>query len=210
MFKRLLATIAIVLGVLAPSPAWAIHVISPEANIDLNTSKVTVLEGEITFKSVLAFARQVDATYQEPGDRVILINSPGGSVVAGQALIRIMEAEKLRGIKEICVVDTNAHSMAFNFLTHCDVRLAVQGSQMLMHKVAFEAIDCYSTRCTAKQLEEYAKDLEKADEPFRRDNAAALGISLSKYDKLADAQHMWTVQELLKLHYLQGIAVIQK
>jgi ATP-dependent protease ClpP protease subunit len=117
--------------------------------------------------------------------------------------LALMKLEKAFGTKLVCVVLSDAHSMAFNLLTHCDRRLAVAGSKMLVHKARVQIFFFGIVR--AKELKELVDALEKVDAPFRRDNSRAMGLSLREYDRYADAETMWQAETLLKRKYLHGI-----
>jgi ATP-dependent protease ClpP protease subunit len=63
----------------------------------------------------------------------IVINSPGGSIYAGLQFINAMTAAQKRGVKLHCYVSGIAMSMAFQILTHCDRRYAMEYSLVLWH-----------------------------------------------------------------------------
>jgi ATP-dependent protease ClpP protease subunit len=66
---------------------------------------------------------------------VILVNSPGGSVDAGQLFVQAMEQLKSRGVKLICVSGVLAASMGFQILAHCDRILVLPSTLLLFHPV---------------------------------------------------------------------------
>lgn len=183
---------------------------APAVHIDLNTAKVASIYGSISGDVADNFALQYLLTADFPGDRVIVIDSPGGLAAEGSAMIKTMEAEQSRGVHQICVVLRQASSMAFNFLTRCDLRLALPKAKLLMHKIAAGAVECAAYRCTSRHLREQAIRLEKLDEPFRRANARALGMSLKDYDLFCDNEHTWSAETLLKRGYLHGIASVNE
>jgi ATP-dependent protease ClpP protease subunit len=191
-----------------PLLGMPIHVKAPAASIDVSTAKIATITERVSPDTARKFDMEYAVTQHLPGDRLVLIDSPGGDVAAGNDMIRTMETEKGLGIRQVCVVFHSASSMAFNFLTHCDVRLALPKASMLMHKIATGGIDCVSTRCTAKYLRNYATDLDEVDEPFRQANAKALGMTLKDYDLFCEQEHIWTTETLLARHYLQGVAAL--
>jgi ATP-dependent protease ClpP protease subunit len=192
-----------------PLTATPVHVISKQAHINLTTTKVAALIGDVDPSNAQKFEAEMALTADVPGDRLILINSNGGLVFSGEKMIKLMQAEQLRGIRQVCVVIHSAHSMAFNLLTHCDVRLALPKSNLLMHKIAEAGvIDCMSQRCTEIRLREIATEMRNVDEPYRQANSKALHMSLKDYDLFADEEHIWTTEALLKRKYLHGLAEI--
>lgn len=209
MIKRLLITLALLL----PSYAQALHVVSPEAGIDIVTDKVAHLETEVNGVSLMKFQVEMFQTLGLKGDRVILIKSGGGNSADGQVMINILEAERAKGTRIVCVVERRAHSMAFNLLTHCDVRLASPDTLMIFHKIAivFPCTGQYiGPRLTPKALRIAADEIEAEDEVYRHANAAALKMTLSEYDDHADKETVWHVSALLKRGYLHGIARLEK
>ena len=146
------------------------------------------------------------------GPRLIIINSPGGSLQEGAKIIAMINAERRMGVKAVCVVQDNAHSMAFNILTQaCDVRLATTGSTMVVHKAALGPGACDfgpGPRCTAKNLREEADAMDRMDEMNTRANLAAMHMTRYEYDHYADAETRWQALTLLARHYLQGMAFI--
>lgn len=63
----------------------------------------------------------------------LLINSPGGDVLAGSIYIVALEVAKARGAKVVCYVPMLAASMAFQILAHCDERNVLAGALLLWH-----------------------------------------------------------------------------
>jgi ATP-dependent protease ClpP protease subunit len=183
-----------------------VHIVSKEASIDLRTDKVAVLRGGVDSSTEFVFKRGMVEHYGKPGPRVILINSRGGIVSNGNAMLKEIRLEQSKGVKVICVVEKIAHSMAFNILTNCDVRLAVPKAVMLVHKVALMNAPTY--RFTAKNLRDTAEELDRDDEPFRQANAKAMGLSLEDYDLFADNETIWRAETLLQRGYLHGLAQI--
>lgn len=182
--------------------ASALHLTYDKINI--NTDKITRINGDINYSSLKEFEKQMRKTFMLPGPRIILIDSGGGSVEAGKVMIELLELEKSSGVKQACVVIRQASSMAFNLLTHCDVRFAAPDAHMLMHKVFLWRWPM-DKKLTAKNLKEAAADLDKADEPYRQANSKALRITLRQYDKYAEAETVWEPQLLVKMHYLLGL-----
>lgn len=201
--------ITLALAFLLPLQAFAAKIVSPQAGIQINTNKIIHIEGPIDEALAYRVMAEGKATQELWGDRVVIINSPGGSVDAGNVILRALIAERnATGNRLICVVDHNAHSMAFNILSYCDVRLAVSGSQMLVHKVAVGGLDDGRTRWTARNLRRQAEELDRADEPFRRRNALMMHMDIKDYDILSEMETMCSTQSLLNRGYLDGVAVI--
>lgn len=185
------------------------HLVSEDKTIDIKTKKVAEVVGEITGISSVQFRYQMIETAQEPGDRIIKIDSPGGDVSAGQIMIDIMEKEKSMGVRQICIVTGTAYSMAFNLLTHCDVRLSTPKASFMFHSIAYTILDDHNEgRLTPKRLRHLAELLDHDEQYYRIANARALHISFKEYDIYCDGDAMWTPKKLLSLHYLDSIAEV--
>ena len=65
----------------------------------------------------------------------LVINSPGGSVVAGLQVITTMRIAQSRGVTIKCIVPMMAASMAFQIFAECDERYAFDNSLLLWHPI---------------------------------------------------------------------------
>lgn len=184
------------------------------SSIDISTSKIARMYDHIDEKSYMQFRSDVMSTKNVSGDRVVLINSGGGDAAYGKLIISMLNAEKLANSKRIiCVSEGNSHSMAFNILSTCDVRLSVSKSAFLVHKLHYtsSARMCQeNSPLTSKILNLMAADLAALDEPYRQGNAKAMNISIEDYDIYSDNETMFLPDILLKMKYLHGIVTIKK
>lgn len=208
--KALIGSVLIVLA-LNTCSAHALHVSSPQAHIDIDTQKVIYIEGDINQAQVFKVAEQGVKTLMLPGDTVVMINSRGGDFVSGDAIINMLLTESIQANNRfICVVQHEADSMAFNILSFCNVRLSLPKAHMTVHKLAYviDAKHAAQERLTAINLRKMADDLDLSDQPYRVNNALAMGISLKDYDLFADNETCWRAETLLKMGYFHGIAVV--
>lgn len=172
-------------------------------SLHLVPDKVSHLTGTVDEKMVKNYYQETLRTLTIPGDRVIIIDSLGGRLDSGQIIIDMIEAEKAHGVHMVCVVEHEATSMAFNILTHCDVRLAHSYSRFLVHHAALGGWNDYE-RPTAKNLRKAANMLDRENQPYRDANCTAMHLTLKEYDDAADEEKTWTAQELAKIGYLDG------
>lgn len=193
---------------ISPTQAHAYHLVSERAHIDITTDKVISLEGEVDSAMEMRYIAQKLATDALPGPRVLLINSPGGYVDSGENIIQILESERAAGTQVICVVTGMASSMAFNLLTHCDVRLSVAKARMVVHKIAVGGLNPF-VRGTAQNLRRIADEMDEIDEKYCVANAAAMHLARADYDKFADLESNWTPEELLSRGYLNDIVTLR-
>lgn len=187
-------------ALLLPVTSQAIEIKAPGYKI--KTNKVIQIFGPIVEGVAESYLTQQSLSYEQPGDRVILINSEGGSVKEGEKIIHMMETEQRSGVKITCVVLGSAYSMAFNILTRCDRRYATARSFLLFHPVF---IILRSGEYTARLLHNIANDLDADDRPFRDANAKALGLSDQEYYAYAIKDVYWRPSTLVEMKYLHGI-----
>lgn len=182
-----------------------VTIVSKAANVDIKTQKVIRI-GDINERTQLLFQIQMEATYEIPGDRVLIIHSRGGVVdIGAQMLIALAIEKTATGGRLICVADSDASSMAFNMLSFCDIKLATPKTHFTMHNVFFYQLQSgldSGTHLTAKNLRKLADEIEQSNTMWRRTNAAALHMDLKDYDLFADEEHTWTVKDLLGHGYL--------
>lgn len=88
----------------------------------------------------------------------ILINSFGGSVMAGQMFTQAMDSVRSRGIKLRCTVGMAAASMAFTIFTHCDERYALQNTRLLFHPPYYPSAEHLNTATLQAMLDDLSKD----------------------------------------------------
>lgn len=203
MVNQVISKIVGAVLLLASVQAQAMQVKNPMTGEIYDTQKVSKILQPIGKRAEEVYRKSVESTLFMPGERIVLIDSPGGDVAEGNKIVALMELEKALGTKMVCVVLRDAHSMAFNILTHCNVRLMVKGSTSVVHKCATNVF--YFGTVRAKELKELARALDKADAPFRRDNAKAMHLSLRRYDYYADKETRWSAERLKKIKYLDGI-----
>lgn len=98
------------------------------------------IDDVITYQSVAPIKKELEAHLQSKSraDIDILIDSPGGSVTAGQEIINLINAVKGKKRKVNCYVLNVAASMAFQIFTQCLSRYALPGSYLLWHGVRVE------------------------------------------------------------------------
>lgn len=197
---RVLAALALFL---ASFNALGAHVVSRQAHIDLVTNKTIVIVGDIDDAMVASVAVQATLIHELPGPTLVIISSGGGSVDSGKRIIEILG--KLGS--NICVANQFAHSMAFNIMTSCTVRLATPGTHMVAHKISVMP-DLEQTRLTAKAMREEADQLDKTDAYWDERNSKALHLEIPAYNKFAERDHAWTVPELMVRGYLQGVGSV--
>jgi ATP-dependent Clp protease protease subunit len=99
-------------------------------NIVLSTTNHVVLKGEISSKSVNKAIYDIST---HPSNAIYMyINSPGGSIIAGNSLIDFLKNSPK---KVYCIADFAA-SMAFTILQHCERRYVMNNSVIMQHEAS--------------------------------------------------------------------------
>lgn len=205
MIKRII--LLALLSFTLPTIAQAKILRDESGKVIIDTQKYVYIKGSINPRTADAFIRQMDATKNLSGPRLIIINSPGGFVDAGVKMQDRINEERASGVKIICYVDSRAHSMAFNILTNCDLRYSMSRSLMLVHKIRL--MNCPDLALTGKNLRKIADELDKGDEPYRQANAKAMNMKLEEYDSFADDEITWRAITLKRLGYLHGLGELE-
>ncbi len=201
------SSIIAMLLTLSSCATHALTIKSITGRYDVKSNRVAHL-GDLEEGAFKLFRKNMMSSMQS-GDRVIVINSIGGSVAEGDEILELILTEKKEGTRIVCVIDGVAHSMAFNILTRCDVRLATENSYATVHKIRIrkETIE-NAEALTAVALRAMAKELDEDDEPYRQANSKAMGLSLPDYDLFADQETQWRAPVLLKRGYLHDLVRI--
>lgn len=108
--------------------------INSVSRLDLRNSNLTFLLDEVTDNSVDKIINDINGFNSQGRNEIYLvINSPGGSVVAGSRLIGVIEASPS---KVNCIVTGLAASMAFHILEHCNQRMGTRDSFIMSHNAS--------------------------------------------------------------------------
>ncbi len=118
----------------------------------------------------------------------IVIDSPGGSVVAGMEFVNLMATAKAQGSRIRCYVTNVAASMAFQILTQCNERYAQPGSLMLWHGVRMQT-QAPITAAVAAQL---ARSLSTLDDLIRYQLNSTLNLPVRKINQAFDDELLWS------------------
>ena len=133
------------------------------------SSKLTVPNSERTLsvigpigENALKLADQVERLSAKSSDPIyIIINSPGGAVLAGSQLAQAMDIARARDVKVVCAVGNMAASMAFQLLPHCTERYALRNSLLLFHP---SRVSIFLGSITSKQALSLYADMKKIDD----------------------------------------------
>lgn len=120
---------------------------------------------------------------------VLLIDSPGGSVLDMFKIMNTMEIYKRNGGYLTCIVTGGAYSAAFHILSRCQQRLALPYSTLLFHSASFS----YFGRIDEKIAYRMYKGMKLLTGSVDSALAKQLGLSKRDYKEYNDASYMWAV-----------------
>lgn len=170
-------------------------------------NKIVVISGEVD-QRVIGQSGFITQIAGEPVIRIV-INTPGGSVIAGNMFIRAMEVAKSKGSKIECVVTNLAASMGMHIFAHCTERYAVVGGLLLFHE-ARVGLQGYYTERDLRRMAENIYASTRYLEPYLQ---GVLGCSPEFYRQHNEGETMWAVEYFkevfpkFKLKIVNGISL---
>lgn len=142
--------------------------------------------------SSLVIAEQIEKMSRESKDSIdFLINSPGGAVGPGMAVVDSMIMAKERGVRFRCFVGVLAASMAFIILTECDERYALPNAKLLFHPISLST--------PGSRVQELILDLDqtkKQEERIMHKLRQSMGLSWRDFHRNYFAETFWSAIEL--------------
>lgn len=152
--------------------------------------RLLYLQGEITGQTIapLKDALEKAVTGKGRAPITIVINSPGGSVIAGMAFINRMQAVKALDMDINCYVLDVAASMAFQVLTQCTNRYTLPTSFLLWHGVRMGTRQPITT-ALARSI---ADDLQRMDEVVLMQLDDSLSLSSDVIRKHFEHETLWS------------------
>lgn len=140
------------------------------------TIRVTGVIDSSTIQTGNKILRLSDNDPDEP--IYLIINSGGGSVLAGTQIITMMRIAQNRGTRIVCIVPMVAASMAFQILAECDTRYTFRYSLLLWHPIRVQIRGILTPR-RAIQL---AEEMERYEKAMVRVLLERLGIERDVFD----------------------------
>jgi ATP-dependent protease ClpP protease subunit len=99
--------------------------------VKMGTLNMVPLTGEINQKSITETIHRIEGLKNT--NIILFIDSPGGSVIAGDQFISYLQSTK----KNITCVASFAASMAFGIFQACPTRIVMQHSIIMQHEASF-------------------------------------------------------------------------
>jgi len=137
-----------------------------------NNDRIAYVVGPIG-ESSIAIAHQIERASAKSREPIhVIINSPGGMILAGYQIIQAMNIARNRGSEVVCVVATMAASMAFQLLPHCDRRYALKKSLLLFHPAHVSL----QGSINADEALSIAEDLRRMDRAANYEIKSMMGV----------------------------------
>ncbi len=135
------------------------------------------------------------------GEKVYLyINSPGGSIIAGNQLIQAIHSS---GHKVVCIADFAA-SMAFSILQSCDTRLVTDDAIVMQHQGSTEV------RGNMTKLKKEVEFLQKLTDGLNKDDSSRIGMSLEAFQaKIHDEWWLVGADEIVDSKVADGVTRVK-
>ena len=131
------------------------------------------------------------ATQQAP--ITILVNSPGGMLMSGYAIVDAINQAKRQGVTVKCATGVLAASMAFNILASCSEVYALKHASLLFHPPRIMT----DKPLTRGELAKAAEDLERTEKATVGELVDFTGLSVEQFEYHFRAETMWTAEQLL-------------
>ena len=125
----------------------------------------------------------------------LLINSPGGSVAAGNVFIDAMRIAKSRGVDVKCITSIYAASMAFSILANCSERFVLPNSKLLFHPARISLMGMF----LQEDMQRFSDDLKTINDSLKEFLVKNLGIDKNVMLKAFHDEKWWTPKELQKV-----------
>jgi ATP-dependent protease ClpP protease subunit len=131
--KRLLGTLGLALAMLLPTTVYSqAKQVKRFSHININQDRLVVIKGPIRAQMADEIIRDIyDLSQDNKGAIYYVINTNGGSLMAGNQIIQAMESADA---KSICIVDRAAYSMGALILAHCNVAYIHKDASVMFHE----------------------------------------------------------------------------
>ena len=164
--------------------------------IMLNTTNHLVVRGEINAESASKFV--FDSQRLHDTVHFVYINSPGGSVHAGQQIVM-----ELRHRNYTCIANT-AYSMAFVLLQACRYRMITLYASLMQHQISIKHIGG-----ELQQLSNMIEDVSKTSRRLIKLQAKRIGVTPEWFANKTMTEWWLNGEEAIESNCADGIADVQ-
>ncbi len=143
--------------------------------------------------SILQQIQEIDHLSRQSDKPIfLLINSPGGSILAGNLFINAMNAAKERGVKFHCASTLITASMAFQFFVECNYRYALPHAKLLFHPPRI----FYMGVLLEEQMRSWIQELDHIENKMTSVMKSELGMDDEVFDYHYHAETLWDAEDL--------------
>lgn len=160
--------------------------------LQVNTNRLVRIEGEVSSNAINA-GRELQALVGKSKAPIyVLLNSAGGSVLAGLQFVDSMKAAQSQGVRVRCFVTNIAMSMAFYIYSECSERYSMRYSLLLFHPMRLVLQGSYKPT----ELVDLARDGTLLETPLIYVMVRHLGMPREKFMRHYNAETIWTSEML--------------
>ena len=153
---------------------------SPNNTILLNTTNFINLQGPITEESAAKFILDLNLFDRKSrSNKIVYIDSPGGSVLAGVKIIDQIEKY------QISCIASKAISMGFVIFQSCHNRLVTSSSQLMQHQISFGIKD------EIRKIESHLDFIQQIEDQLVDKQIQKMNISKDHFNQLINNE-WWT------------------
>ena len=163
------------------------------ASLTVDPAKSVPIFGDISGETSTLVAAAISKLAELEPEVTLVINSPGGSLLAMNQIVDSMEMAKLKGTKFRCLVLQEAASAAFHIFTHCSERFALASSLLLWHPVKVQVREALSP----DKARYIASRLTTLEDELLEDVLDRMPIDYEQYMYHYQAETLWTAKQLL-------------
>jgi ATP-dependent Clp protease protease subunit len=167
----------------------------------VNQERVVVLEDEVRGWSMAAVRSAIREFAKEPLQKAFLVlDSPGGSVVAGQDLIKeIIATREGTGLRLICIIQNEAYSMAAIIQSFCYESYIIPSGLLMYHEAS------YGVRGSQSDIDKDVKLIEKMLAHFTKQLARQNGLTLEEWLEFRGEERWFTSEEAVQYGLVDGL-----
>lgn len=164
--------------------------------LEIDLSRTINLEGPISFNAIDASIRLAIMNQESSKPITILLNSPGGSVIAGARLISAMQASKAK-VNTVCL--SMCASMAFMIHQYGSERLALDRAILMSHPASVG----YSG--DVDRIMSFIGTIQRYTNKLEAEVSKRIGISFDEYKKKSSVEYWVDSEDALRDNVVDGL-----
>ncbi len=165
-------------------------------NLEIDLSRTINLEGPISFNAIEASIQLAILNQQSSEPITILLNSPGGSVIAGARLISAMQASKAK-VNTVCL--SMCASMAFMIHQYGHERLALDRAILMSHPASV------GYQGDVDRIMSFIGTIQRYTNKLEAEVSKRIGISFDEYKKKSSIEYWVDSEDALRDNVVDGL-----